>query len=814
MIVYCHDGGVLGEGPTPSDVMLIGIAPGRDEWTKTKRPFTGPSGKINDGLLKLIGLTRQDVYVSNLLCWWKDEPTEEDIMRCLPRLLKEIEAVKPKVIVCLGKIVTEFLMQDAIPKDKKFGSVQGGAFFSETFNCWMLSTYHPAAYIKRGGSVAADIAEGVRDYRKIPLYLKAPVNFGEVSYHIADSLDECNTVFDHFISHDQEDVIALDIETYYDGSGMMSMAFACSHGVFHIPKSIVYGPDYKKLLSVTARWTFHNGMFDTQKINEYLGIKLPIMEDTLLMSYSLDERGGGDAETDATGQERAVGIHGLKTLAMEYCGAGFYGAEAKGQIDQLSNEKLALYNSSDAAYTYRLQRYFEPLQIADNVRDMYLELLVPAANSLRDANERGVYIDQEVIKELAQEWIPEWLEKQEQLQEDAKSLGWPLEEINTNSPKQLSKFIYDMLEAPQVGTGKLARSTSRPIVEELIRLYPDHPATIWLKLLIEWRGLERDLNVWIKGIDEHLDANSFIHPEPLIHGTRNGRTSYHLVPVQTLPKARTVGESRARIRKMIHVSPPSKAGTGPRILLEADMRQAELWIAAFESKDDQMLIDLQSGDFHARVAEATWGKSKEMCTPVEWEYRRDSAKRVTYGVLYNAGPDALITEKKLSGAGGSNYLFIETRQQAQDVIEAFNLRYDEYAEWREVQKRTVMTEGEQVSHTGRKRRYYMVQDYRQLNQAVNTPIASFSHDFIFATLIEIPPYLAEFDAWYLFEVHDSIVYDIPKKYLRECVDIIEHTMTKPRWDTPLGVPIDMKVGENWYDMISLDKYLEKEAVNV
>lgn len=805
--LFCHEHGVTGIGNINADIMFIGIAPGKHEWQVSKEPFSGPSGKLLDGLLKLINLTREDVWLTNLLCWWKDSPETEDIEKCLPRLMKEIKTVKPKVIYMLGKIVSEFMLPDYT-----FGKMRGGAYWHKGLNCWLISTNHPSAYFDRGGQFA-EIHDGVRDIRKASIYVDAPKDFGHVKYTVMEGIYDSNYMLQHMATH--EDEVAIDVETYYDGSGMLSIAFACEHGVYHIPREFIYGPNYAQLGVSTALWTFHNGQFDSQQIKKWFdGLLLPIREDTMLMSYTLDERAGSDTELEAGGDEHSVGIHGLKRLAREYCGGEFYSDKVGGRkgsvpIDQLTPDELAHYNSSDAAYTYRLVKYFKPLQIADGVRGVYEELLIPGANTFRDINERGCYIDSKALKALALEWLPRWIEKEKDLLAQAHTLGWPTEDINTNSSTQLSKLIYDILLAPQIGVGKMARSTAKPIVEKMVADYPNHPASIWLEGLLEWRGLDRDINTYIKSVEELKDKRGFIHPEGLLHGTRNGRAAYHNPPVQTIPKKRTVGEDRARIRRIFAAAPPSNKGTGERLLMEADLKQAELWVSYFVTGDQQMYEDLCSGDFHARVAEANWGITKQNAIDdTHWEHARDSSKRIVYGITYGAGPDTLAEGKKLTGASGANYLFLATREDAEKAIKGYLERYHVFHTWRESEKNVVGTEGEQVSRTGRKRRYYMIQSYKQLNQAINTPISSFSHDFILASMIELHPLLAEFDAYINFEVHDSIVIDFPRQYINEVAQLVERVMTKPRWGSPVGIPVDIKCGPNWFDMIDIFKVKE------
>ena len=95
---------VFGEGSGASGLMLIGEGPGRDE-DLTGRPFVGRAGELLDRMLAAIGLERSQVYITNIVkCRPPDNrtPTPPEAQRCLPYLRRQIELLKPKVIVTLG----------------------------------------------------------------------------------------------------------------------------------------------------------------------------------------------------------------------------------------------------------------------------------------------------------------------------------------------------------------------------------------------------------------------------------------------------------------------------------------------------------------------------------------------------------------------------------------------------------------------------------------------------------------------------------------------------------------------------------------
>ncbi|MDR0632975.1 MAG: uracil-DNA glycosylase [Holosporales bacterium] len=104
---------VFGDGPTPSDIMLIGEAPGLEE-DKQGLPFVGQSGKLLSKMLESIGLSREKVYITNVVNWrppGNRVPEPEEIEQCRPFLEKHIELINPKVIVLLGATAMRAVLQ-------------------------------------------------------------------------------------------------------------------------------------------------------------------------------------------------------------------------------------------------------------------------------------------------------------------------------------------------------------------------------------------------------------------------------------------------------------------------------------------------------------------------------------------------------------------------------------------------------------------------------------------------------------------------------------------------------------------------------
>ncbi len=142
---------VFNDGSPDSLIMIIGEAPGADE-EKQGKPFVGRAGKLLNATLQALGYKREDFYVSNIVKYRpQDElgktltPTSNEIEKFRPAIIKEIEVVKPKAIVVLGRIaMTGMGIEGTITAnhgkimEKSVGSCQ----------CKLLVIYHPAAILR------------------------------------------------------------------------------------------------------------------------------------------------------------------------------------------------------------------------------------------------------------------------------------------------------------------------------------------------------------------------------------------------------------------------------------------------------------------------------------------------------------------------------------------------------------------------------------------------------------------------------------------------------------------------------------------
>ncbi|MEE9429774.1 MAG: uracil-DNA glycosylase [Melioribacteraceae bacterium] len=115
---------VFGSGNSNADVMIIGEAPGADE-DKQGKPFVGRAGKLLTDILKAINFERDEVFIANILkCRPPSNrnPLPEEMNECTPYLYKQIEMIKPKVILCLGLVAAHYLIDDKLSLTKMRGN--------------------------------------------------------------------------------------------------------------------------------------------------------------------------------------------------------------------------------------------------------------------------------------------------------------------------------------------------------------------------------------------------------------------------------------------------------------------------------------------------------------------------------------------------------------------------------------------------------------------------------------------------------------------------------------------------------------------
>ena len=135
---------VIGVGNRNADIMFVGEGPGQQEDLQGE-PFVGPAGKLLDKMLASIGLEREKVYIANIVkCRppGNRDPHDDEQEACMNYLRYQLMLVKPKIIVCLGRIAATAII------DKDFKITRQHGQWTERKGYWFIATYHPSALLR------------------------------------------------------------------------------------------------------------------------------------------------------------------------------------------------------------------------------------------------------------------------------------------------------------------------------------------------------------------------------------------------------------------------------------------------------------------------------------------------------------------------------------------------------------------------------------------------------------------------------------------------------------------------------------------
>lgn len=743
----CCTNGITGYGK-PGGIVFVGIAPGRNE-VRLGKPLVGPSGKLLDALLGAYDIRRDDVYCTNLICWYKDDPTPEEIARCAPRLTRELNIVKPKVIVALGALACQALF------GMKLGKARG-AVIRMPNGVYGLATWHPAACLHRDNpdlqiNASYDLS---RDFAKLNRILNNEYQFIEPIYTIVDNIQDAQRFLD---SIPKDCPVSLDIETPYDKEADKGHPFSDDIRCIGIGWeddhcTILVGNALSPELvwPLDVEYTYHNGGgFDIQQIKKHLGVWLPVKRDSMIGSYCCDERS-------------IRGLHKLKPLQRELVGSEFYEEEEHKEFDDLLK-----YNAKDVCGTVRVDRYIDNWITEEGTRPLY-EMMLRASEMLARSQYRGIYIDPQAIEEIELTLGREFLRTHLELQTMAKASGHAT--LNVNSPMQIKAMMLTQ--------GYDLASTNKATLNNLL----DNEEVPFLRKLLRYRMLHKLINTYLFNVQACIMYDGRVHPHAFLTGTNTGRLTYKDPPMQTLPKPKTVGELGV-IRKIFAATNPDY------VLLEFDYAQIEAWVAAYLSEDNTLLTDLQSGNWHTLVTMDVFQKLK---SDPDWAFYYDAGKHLNYGCLYEESPEGL-TRRPPIGMGCELSV-------AKEYHRRWHSRYHVFDEWRARIKWEAQHNGYITTPFGFKRRFPFIVNQHQLRQAVNAPIQSTANHYTVSSAIKLWPKLEKLDTHLLFLEHDAIYYEAPRANLDEVIPLIQSVMESPPLHGLPSIKVEGDMGPNLAEM--------------
>lgn len=472
--------------------------------------------------------------------------------------------------------------------------------------------------------------------------------------------------------------------------------------------------------------------------------------------------------------------HGLDDISFEYLNhkmtTSIHELIGKGKsaitMDKVDVAKVSDYSCEDSDVTFRLKEILEKDISRKGLDELLYKVEMPLVEVLAEMEMAGVSIDKEYLADLSKE-MEKRLDKL-----TGKIYELAGEEFNINSPKQLSVILFEKMKLPVIRRTKTGISTDE---EVLTRLALSHPLP---EKLLEYRELSKLKSTYVDSLPDLINpATNRVHTSFNQAVTATGRLSSSGPNLQNIP-IRT--EEGRKIRKAFIASDKNN------VLLSADYSQIELRILGHLSEDANLIKAFKEGsDIHAYTASLVFAvKESEVNSDM-----RGMAKTVNFGILYGMSPYGLSQSLKIDV------------DKAKEFIDSYFERYPEVKFYLEGLIEEARQNGYVTTLLGRRRYIPEINSpdmrMRQFAErtAINTPIQGSAADIIKVAMISIYERLSkkELAAKMIMQVHDELVFDVPKDELKEVCRIVKDGMENV---IKLKVPIEAHIesGANWLDM--------------
>jgi DNA polymerase-1 len=489
-----------------------------------------------------------------------------------------------------------------------------------------------------------------------------------------------------------------------------------------------------------------NFKFDSLWLRVKHGLEWDAYFDTMLAHYLLNENSP----------------HDLEFLSQSYFGAPEYDVDLEIKQGKRGIAALSRYLALDLYYTRKL-RFTLERQMTATLRKVFYHLLMPCSRLFTEVEFNGLFIDKSRFDEV-----------EDSLGEDVNEITKKLEAyapgINFKSTLQLRKFLFETLKIPvvdQTATGEA--STSKSVLKRIA-----HPVAAEL---LKLRAANQQLSFFIDGWRPYMDG-SYLHGTYKLHGTVTGRPSSANPNLQQIDR---------RLKSLI---------SAPRgwVLIEADLSQIEMRIAADLAQEEKMLEAFrEGGDIHVKTAQEVLGK-KDIT-----KEDRQKAKAVGFGFLYG------MWWRKFQIYARDQYGVEVSEEEAKRVRKGFFKAYPGLVDWHRRQQDFVRLNGYVVSLFGRRRRlpdamggYDTAERAEAWRQAINAPVQSAASDINLICALELKRAFPDRnDLQICATVHDSILFRVREPLAETASKKILDIMRRPPmlllFGINLVVPLDAEV---------------------
>ena len=496
------------------------------------------------------------------------------------------------------------------------------------------------------------------------------------------------------------------------------------------------------------------------------GIELSSVEDTMLLSYTLD------AGNNRHNMDTLSELHlGHKTISYkDLVGTG------KKQLNfaDVDIKPATEYAAEDADITLRLYEVLSERVSEEKLERVYEEFEKPMIKILSRLEMNGIKVDDAYLKKLSKKFEERLITIEKEIY---KISG---KKFNIGSPKQLGEIIYNDLKIAKLKkTKKGSLATSAKILEDLASTGHKFP-----NLVLEWRQVSKLKSTYTDALQDHINKKTKrVHTSFLLAATNTGRLASSDPNLQNIPIKTLDGKE---IRKAF-------VADKNNLLISADYNQIEMRILADMADVKELKKAFKNNqDIHSLTASQVFDVPIAKVTD---DFRR-KAKAINFGIIYGITQYGLAKQISVSN------------EEALSFINSYFKKFPEIKDYMNTTIKTCRKQGFVTNIFGRRIHLRGINDKNfsvrafQERAAINAPIQGSAADIIRLAMIKIDKVLEEKKkAKMLLQIHDELIFECLKKDESEVKKIVKESMTSVSssdhhmFSIPLEVSINS--GNNW-----------------
>lgn len=507
------------------------------------------------------------------------------------------------------------------------------------------------------------------------------------------------------------------------------------------------------------------------------GIEITPIDDTMLLSYTLDGGRGGHGMDELS--ERHLGHTCISfDSALEHAP----GAKKAGKtFAGIPIDKATEYAAEDADVTLRLWMKLKPRLAAERMATVYETLERPLVPVIVGMEKAGIKVDRAILSRLSSTFA----QRATRLEEEVYELVG--HKFNLGSPKQLGEILFDRLKLPGGKKTKTGQWETRAGLLDDLAGNEELPedARRLVNTMLEWRQLTKLRSTYTDALPTFIDEKTGrIHTSYALAATTTGRLASSDPNLQNIP---------VRTKEGREIRTAFIAEKGHK-LVSADYSQIELRVLAHIADIPQLKKAFADGlDIHAMTASEMFGVPvKDMPADV-----RRRAKAINFGIIYG-----------ISAFGLANQLGI-SKQEAGDYITTYFKRFPGIRDYMEATKKIAHDKGYVETVFGRRIHYPEINTKNPSMRgfleraAINAPIQGSAADIIRRAMIRMGEALERASlgsAQMLLQVHDELIFEVKTGEVDDLIKVARRVMEKaaePAVHFTVPIHVDAKAADNW-----------------